>query len=39
MLKISLKTLQEKYDVETNETANSLAKFLKRRRNELVNNI
>jgi transcriptional regulator with XRE-family HTH domain len=35
MLKISLKTLQEKYDVETNETANSLAKFLKRRRNEL----
>lgn len=35
MLKNSLKTLQEKYDVETNETANSLAKFLKRRRNEL----
>ena len=35
MLKISLKTLQEKYDVEANETANSLAKFLKRRRNEL----
>lgn len=35
MLKNSLKTLQEKYDVEINETANSLAKFLKRRRNEL----
>lgn len=35
MLKNSLKTLQEKYDVEINETTNSLAKFLKRRRNEL----
>lgn len=35
MLKISLKTLKEKYDTEVNETNNSLAKFLKRRRNEL----